>query len=97
VKGSSVQPPLTGPHGKREARKCIDLSTRLGLSFAEADAALGVSERHLRNLRRELPVAQLGGKLVLPVDSLREWLRRRAEEAQSKTDAAVREILGSIE
>jgi hypothetical protein len=48
-------------------------------------------------MRRELPVAQLGGKLVLPVDSLREWLRHRAEQGTAKTEAAVGEILKSLE
>jgi hypothetical protein len=82
---------------RRASQPLDDLRGRLGLSFAEAAAALGVSERHLRSLRRELPVAQLGGKLVLPVDSLREWLRRRAEQGTAKTDAAVSDLLGKIE
>lgn len=81
----------------RRPSQPLDLRGRIGLSFSEAAAALGVSERHLRSMRRELPVAQLGGKLVLPVDSLREWLRHRAEQGTAKTEAAVGEILKSLE
>jgi hypothetical protein len=78
-------------------RPAVDLSGRLGLSMAEAAAALGVSERLLRAHRHELPIAKIGEKLVVPVDALRDWLRQSAKQGPSKTDAAVEKILRSIE
>ena len=53
---------------------------RLALSGEEAAAALGVSERTLRDLRKrsEIPTVRLGHRVVYPVDGLRRWLDRIA-------------------
>ncbi len=51
---------------------------RLGLRPAEAAEAIGVSEKHLRNLTDGPPVARLGTALVYPVAELAAWLRDRA-------------------
>jgi len=40
---------------------------RLALSLAEAARALGVSERHVREILPELPHIHLGRRVVIPV------------------------------
>jgi excisionase family DNA binding protein len=74
----------------------IDLATRVALSVAEAAAALGVSEAHLRNHLHEVPHFHLGGRVLFPVAGLHEWAKRQVEhaEARAKRDAA--EILRAI-
>lgn len=73
-----------------------DLRTRLALSVSEAAAAVGVSERHLRSLLREIPHTPLGGRVVIPVDLLREWLRRRSQQGSSRVDATVAAVLKEV-
>ena len=72
------------------------LANRLALSVEEAAQALGVSEAHLRALLPELPHVHLGRRVVIPVDSLRAWLRERAETEGRRVDRAVDEILSEI-
>ena len=45
-----------------------DLGTRLALTVSEAAVAVGVSERHLRDLLPSLPMVRLGGRVVIPVE-----------------------------
>ena len=80
-----------------EPKRKLDLSGRLAPSIPEAAQALGVSEKHLRNLRCELPVVHLGGRLVVPIDALREWLRAKVKTEECRVDAIAREIIGSLE
>ncbi len=74
----------------------IDLRGRLALTLAEAAQALGVSERHVRDLRAELPCITLGRRVVIPVDALREWLLRRVEAERTGGLEGVEEILRSL-
>jgi hypothetical protein len=69
------------------------LSERLALTINEAAATVGVSERHLRSVLPEIPHGRLGGRVVIPVDSFREWLQRQAENRAGQVDALVGEIL----
>ena len=74
----------------------LDLAGRLALRPEEAARALGVSESSLRRMLPGLPHIRQGGVVLLPVDLLREWLRERAQAGRSRVDAAVDEILGSL-
>ena len=69
---------------------------RLALSIAEAARVLGVSEGHVRNLMPELPHVRLGGRVVFPVEALREWLRKLTETQMGRIDGAVDEIMQSL-
>jgi len=68
----------------------------LALSLAEAARALGVSERHVREIPSELPHVHLGRRVVIPVDSLREWLRDRARAERSRAERAAEEIVAAL-
>ena len=81
--------PLTA--GK--ARLSLALADRLALTVLEAAEAVGVSERHLRSLLPEIPHTRLGGRVVIPVDPFREWLRDRAQQEKGAIDRAVDEVL----
>jgi hypothetical protein len=74
----------------------IDLAGRLALRPVEAAAALGISERKLRDLLPRLPHVRLDGVVVLPVHQLRKWLADRAESQQSRVDTAIEEILADL-
>jgi excisionase family DNA binding protein len=69
---------------------------RLALSLAEAARALGVSERHVREILPDLPHVHLGRRVVIPVDALREWLRERARRERSRADRAADEIVAAL-
>ena len=69
---------------------------RLALRPKEAAKALGLSERKLRELLPELPHIRTGGVVLLPVESLRVWLREQAVTEQTRTDAVAEEVLRSI-
>jgi excisionase family DNA binding protein len=69
---------------------------RLALTIPEAASALGISERHLRTMLSELPHCRIGGRVVLPVDALHEWLRRQAQAEQQGAEAVAREIAESL-
>lgn len=51
----------------------------IAVSIAEAAKAMGISDRHARNLAHagEIPTIQLGGRAVVPV----RWLEAQAEKA----------------
>ncbi len=89
-------------HGKREdgaksmGEKRLDLVGRLALTVAEAARSVGVSERHLRSMLPEIPHVYLGGRIVIPVESFREWLHQRAEVQKAGVEAVAREILESL-
>ena len=74
----------------------LDLDGRLALSVAEAAKALGVSERHLRSHLSEIPHVHIGGRVVVPVDAAREWLRDRAVRRAEQVDKVVDEVLSSL-
>jgi hypothetical protein len=74
----------------------VRLADRLALRPVEAAAALGISERKLRDLLPRLPHVRLDGVVVLPVDQLRKWLAGQAESQRSRVDTAVEEILADL-
>ena len=74
----------------------LDLRGRLALTLPEVARALGVSERHMRELRAELPCVTLGRRVVVPLDDLRAWLRNRAETERGSRLEAVKEVLCSL-
>ncbi len=75
----------------------VQLADRLALTVAEAAAAIGVSERHLRSLLPEIPHCRVGARVVVPVESLRRWLHERAQAEQQGAEAVAREIVESLE
>ncbi len=72
------------------------LPTRLALTIREAAAAVGVSERLLRGLLPEVPHLRLGGRVVVPIEPFREWLRDRAQQEKGAVDQAVDEVLEGL-
>ena len=74
----------------------FDLSRRLALTVPEAAVAIGVSERHLRAMLPEVPHCRVGGRVVIPVEPLREWLRARTEAEKASSDQAARKILDEL-
>lgn len=72
------------------------LSERLALRPREAAAALGVSERTLRQLLPELPTVRRGNIVLVPVAGLREWLRAESEAEKDPVEKAVTEILEAV-
>jgi excisionase family DNA binding protein len=55
------------------------LTDRLALSVTEAALAVGVSERQLRKLLREIPHTYFGQQVVIPRACLEKWLIKRSE------------------
>jgi excisionase family DNA binding protein len=74
----------------------FDLANRLALRPAEAALALGVSERTLRGMLSRLPCIREGGAVLIPVDSLREWLKEQAQTQGRTVDAAVQEAMPDL-
>jgi len=72
------------------------LDRRLALRLKEAAFALGISERKLREMLPELPHVRHGSVVLFPVESLREWLRVRAEAHRVRCDAVAGEILEAV-
>ena len=65
-------------------------------SGPEVARALGVSERHVRDLRAELPCITLGRRVVVPLDDLRAWLQNRVETERAGGLEAVEEVIRSL-
>lgn len=61
------------------------MAEKLALSVTEAAEALGISRRSLYNLMHSdgFPVLELGGRRVIPVDLLRDWMHERAKVRQT--------------
>jgi hypothetical protein len=74
----------------------LDLDGRLALSIAEAAKALSVSERHLRSHLSEIPHVHIGGRVVVPVDTAKEWLRERARQTEVTSNKIVDEIAADM-
>ncbi len=72
------------------------LGGRLALRPREAARALGIGERTLRQILPEIPHVHVGSAVVIPVDLLREWLRRRARAEQRKADSVVQDVLSEL-
>jgi excisionase family DNA binding protein len=95
VNPSSSQPESLS-QGEVDQTNQIRLVDRLALRPKEAAEALGLSERKLRELLPELPHVRIGGAVLLPVDGLREWLRKEAKAEQNRVEREVQEILGAV-
>ena len=78
-------------------RRPIILAERLALTVPETAAALGVSERHLRDLLPEIPHAHLGNRIVIPVEQVRKWLAEQTKIEPNRIVETVTEILSEIE
>jgi hypothetical protein len=50
----------------------------------------------VREILSELPHVHLGRRVVIPVDSLREWLRDRARAERSRAERAAEEIVAAL-
>lgn len=57
---------------------------KLAYSVVEAAEAIGVSDRKVRDLVNieGFPVVRLGGRVLIPVEPLRDWLRAKAESGE---------------
>lgn len=55
---------------------------KLTMSVAETAEALGISVTSCYNLvhRVDFPAIRVGGRWIIPVDSLKKWLTAQAEE-----------------
>ncbi len=75
--------PLTAPH-RKPRRQAVTLEGRLGLTQAEAAAAIGKSPSCLRRWARlglGPKAVRCGGRaLVFPVADLKSWLERNASD-----------------
>ncbi len=76
--------------------KSLDIATRLALRPHEAAAALGISERKLRELLPELPTVRRGRIVLIPVEPLRKWLRDESRAEKGRVEKAVTEILEAV-
>ena len=61
------------------------MAEKLALSVTEAAEALSISRRSLYNLIKSdgFPVLELGGRRVIPVDLLQEWMHERTGVRQT--------------
>ncbi len=74
----------------------LDLSRRIALRPKEAAAALGVSERTLRQMLPEMPHTRRGGVVLIPVRALVQWLEGEAAAQRSRTEATTEEVIRSL-
>ncbi|MCP4006052.1 MAG: helix-turn-helix domain-containing protein [bacterium] len=70
---------------------------RLSLRISEAAEALGISERHLRAHLSEIPHLQIGCCVVIPVDSLKEWLQAQARQVSQDADSIANAIMEQLD
>jgi hypothetical protein len=78
------------------ANQLLRLDSRLALRAPEAAAALGISERKLRQLTPRLPVVRADGVVLYPVEALRRWLDEEVKRQRSESDATANEIFQKI-
>ena len=74
----------------RSGRRDVPLADRLALSVAEAALVLGISERTMRSILSRVPHIRLGGRVLIPVDELRAWLRRESEAPRARVAEVMR-------
>ena len=85
------------PDRQPTAPEALHFDGRLALNINEAAAAaLGVSERLVRSQLFEIPHVHIGGRVVFPVDALRDWLTIRAREESGSVHRIADEILESL-
>lgn len=80
-----------------EEPRAPDFASRLALRPAEAAELLGTCTRTLRRWMQHegLPYFRLGGRVLIPVDHLKEWMAGRVESGR-RVDALVDEILEDL-
>ena len=74
----------------------VDLQGRLALRIPEAAQVLGICENTLRQILPELPHFHIGKSVRLPVEPLREWVRKRAEAEKNRVDEVVEDVLRAV-
>lgn len=79
-----------------ELAQSVDLATRLALRPKEAAAAIGVSERTMRQLLPSIPHVREGGVVLVPVDGLRAWLLDQANAKSKTVDSIVKSVVADI-
>lgn len=79
----------------KKSPNILRISGRLALRPAEAAEAMGISERHMRQLLPEVPHCRLGGAIVIPIEPLREWLKERTRAGKC-LDTGVEEVLDEL-
>ena len=80
----------------KTAQEPLNLQGRLALRIPEAAQVLGICENTLRQILPELPHFHIGRSVRLPVEPLREWVRKQAEVEKSRVDEAVEDVLRSV-
>ena len=66
------------------------------MGSGSAAAAVGVSERTLRDRMSEIPRVYFGRRVVIPVRELRDWLGHQAQRESERDEAIAREILAKL-
>jgi excisionase family DNA binding protein len=96
--GGGVAPETVSPlPAKVKPIPQLRLSERLTLRPKEAAAALGISERTLREWMRneDLPYLKVDRSILIPIPELNEWMKERLK-TQENTDALADEILNDF-
>lgn len=75
----------------------VRLAERLALRLCEAAAALGISEKKLREMLPTIPHFRDGGTVLIPVPGLERWLEDRAKQEQGRVDTTADGILRALE
>ncbi len=81
---------------RQGSAQAVSLQDRLALRPAEAARALGLSERALRQILPQLPHLHAGSAVLIPVDSLREWLREQAHASAKDAKNVVEGVLRDL-
>ena len=77
--------------------KDFRLEDRLALTLSESARALGISERHLRSCLHEIPHTRIGRRIIIPVDTLREWLNERVRGEGVRVDRIVEDMMQDLD
>ena len=81
----------------REGDHAAALGGRLGISVAEAARAIRVAERHLRQSLPEIPHLHVGRRVVIPIESFREWLRARPQGESQRLGEPSKDVLEALD
>lgn len=75
-----------------------EIAKRLALRPREAARALGIRERHFRNIGAAIPQVRAGGAVLVPIEAIQDWLRARQKRAEPKAgDRDVELLLDELE
>ena len=82
---------MSATNGAERAHSpALPLADRLALGVKEAARAIGISERKMRELLPAMPHLRVGGRVLIPIDELRAWLRRELEAPRERVAEAMR-------